>query len=162
MLAPPPRPRRTGRFRIKRPKPARRRGRAKPLTIEVSDRNRRPLPNFTPTPGAANYYVTARGRVYRDDDRLLSVRENLHVDFGKPRKTRSLPKIVAQAFGLRPPSYGGAWQAWVDPDGPIDEATGRLRCSIADIIYVPRSEVVAYYMSGRDPAKKPKTRITVI
>ena len=157
-----PRPRRQNTALRKRPKPARRRGRAKPKSIEVSDRNRRPIPNYTPPPYAATYYVTARGRVYRDDGRMLAVRENLHVDIGNPTKTRSLPKLVAEAFGLKPPSYGGAWRAWVDPDGPIDQKTGRLRCSIADLVYVPHSEIIAYHMSGRDPDKKPKTRIDVI
>jgi hypothetical protein len=109
------------------------------------------------------YYITALGRVYRDDGRLMKIEANLHVNLNRhPNTQKSLPKAVALAFGLKPPSYGAAWRAWVDPDGPIDPLTGRLRCSVADIVYVPHSELIAYYMSGKDPAKKPKTRISLL
>lgn len=144
-------------FRIRQRKAPRKRKR---LSVEVSDDNRVLLPGIEWPPNSHRYYVTALGRVYRDDGRLLAVTPQLNVNaeiIPGRRFNRSLPLAVAKAFGHKPPKRGHAWRPWVDPDGPIDLLTGRLRCSIVDIKLVPHSEIIAWRMSGKDPAKKPKT-----
>lgn len=142
-------------FRIRQRKAPRKRKR---LSVEVSDDNRVPFPGIEWSPTLPRYYVTSLGRAYRDDGRLLAVSATLSV---QPVvgywHTRSLPLAVAQAFGHKPPTRGHKWRPWVDPDGPIDLLTGRLRCSIVDILLVPHSEIIAWAQSGKDPAKKPKT-----
>ncbi len=140
-------------FRIRRRKAPRKRKR---LRVEVSDRNRRPFPGVDLPDRRAKYFITALGRVYRDDGRLLAVTPNLKVQF-TTKLTRSIPLAVIRAFGHSPPTYGDLWRPWVDPDGPIDKLTGQLRCSIVDIKCVPHSEIIAWRVSGKDPAKKPKT-----
>jgi hypothetical protein len=145
----------------KRPSPFRIRWRKSPrkrkrLTVVVNDANRRPFPGIDNGPHRARHFITAMGRVYRDDGRLLAVTSTLKVQFSN-RTTRSIPLAVVRAFGHQPPTRGHMWYPWVDPDGPIDKLTGRLRCSIVDIKLVPHSEIVAWAVSGKDPAKKPKT-----
>jgi hypothetical protein len=124
----------------------------------LSDDNRVPFPGLTTPPNWASYVITALGRVYRNDGRLLAVDEHLNVRLNKGRFTRSVPAAVAKAFGHPPPRYQAAWRPWVDPDGPIDPLTGRTRCSVADIKYVPHSELVAFGRTGT----KPKTSFPLL
>lgn len=130
----------------------------KRLTVELTDDNRRPFPGLPVAPNLAKYYITALGRVYRDDGFLVVVSPLLKVRLISSLKlNRSVPLAVVTAFGHAPPNYGDQWRPWVDPDGPIDPLTGQLRCSIADIRYATHSEIVAWARSGRDPSRKPKT-----
>lgn len=126
--------------------------------MELTDENRRPFPDLITADHLAKYFITALGRVYRDDGFLLTVSSELKVQLiSSMHFKRSVPLAVVRAFCHPPPAYGDMWRPWVDPDGPLDPLTGQLRCSVADIRYVTHSELVAWGRSGRNPAHKPQT-----
>lgn len=153
----------------KRPSPPRRRRRPPPrrkkLDVEISDDNRAPFPGLSiDSHKQARYEVTALGRVYRDDGRLLAVSRHLRVCLCSGRFAPSLPAAVAKAFGHPPPAWQDQWlwRAWVDPTGPVDELTGRLSCAANLIRYVPHAEIVRYAHYGYAPKYRPTTIYPVI
>lgn len=143
-------PRKRPKFRIRRRAAPRKRTR---LAVVLSDDNRRPFPGIEVAPHRAQYFITALGRVYRDDGFLVAVCPKLLVRLNAGHFTRSVPQAVAQAFGHPSPTYGDLWRAWVDPDGPVDELTGRTRCSVADVKYVTHSDLVRYGITKQKPTK---------
>ena len=137
-------------FRLRRRQPRRR---VKRLKVWLSDLNRKPFPGYSPEePNGPRYFVTALGRVYRSDGRLVAVDSRLTVKLDKGRKRRSLPLAVLRAFGHKPPTYYASWRPWVDPDGPIDTLTGRTRCAISDLRIVPYSEIKVFELGGPKPS----------
>lgn len=142
------------RSRLTRRKPRRRHKR---LWVELSDSNRRPFPGYEPSEKhGTTYTVSAMGRVYRrdcrHDDKLVAVGCRLTVKLERGGKQRSLPLAVLRAFGHVPPDYAEHWCPWVDPDGPLDPLTSRLRCSIVDIRIAAHSEVVRFNRGGPKPS----------
>lgn len=122
-------------------------------TLDVSDDNRVPVPTVpADDPRRPRYTITPLGHVFRDDGRLLTPAYNqnqLKVFFCANRYGRSLPKLVFLAFGhptlverWRDRSDLHSYDPWVDPMGPMDEATGRPRCTVHDVVLVPHAELI--------------------
>jgi hypothetical protein len=137
----------------------------------VSDETRVPVPGLVPkNHNYATYTVTPLGHIYRDDGRLLTPTADGWIKFNGGRNSRTLARVVFLAFG-RPELVAG-WRVkekdvlingtphdvWVDPRGPTDELTGRLRCTVHDVKLVPHGELIKF---GRR-SEIPKTQIPII
>ena len=100
--------------------------------FRLSDDCRAPFPGLTPRgPHCATYELTALGRVYRDDGRLLlpSPGKYSRIRLNDRKNVRSLPKALYTLFGTKPlPSP--LWCPWILPSAPIDELTGRRSYSM--------------------------------
>lgn len=137
----------------------------KKRSIEELDRDRRPLPGAVERPTRfARYNVSAAGRVRRDDGFLLtpSYGSNgaVKININGGRQSRSLPRVVYDAFGtLHSPEDGKTWVPWVDPDGPLDEATGRLRVTVYDVVLVRHGDLIRY---GQNRSKPPTDRMPIV
>jgi len=137
----------------------------KQRTMDELDQERVALPGVEGLPSAyARYEVSAAGRVYRDDGRLLtpSAGQNgaIKINLNGGRRSRSLPRVVYEAFAtVEPPDDGRTWDPWVDPMGPLDEATKRLRISVYDVVLVPHGDLIRY---GKSPANTITERLAIV
>jgi hypothetical protein len=133
--------------------------------LDVSDDNRVAVPGLVQQrEKLARYTITPLGHVYRDDKRLLTPNPGGKMNFNGGKFSRSLALLVFLAFGK--PSLVKAWNeekrivvlgeehydVWVDPCGPTDELTGRLRCTVNDVKLVPHGELIKYGRRGVQPA----------
>ena len=134
--------------------------------LDVSDRNRVPVPTVPRPNNLAWYSITPLGHVYRCDGRLVVPHTRpdcrrtstgatpLMVAFSN-RYWRPLAKLVFLAFGH--PKLIERWQArtdlrsysaWVDPTGPIDPLTKHTRCTVHDVVLVPHGELISLGQKG--------------
>jgi hypothetical protein len=127
--------------------------------VVVSDTTRVPVPGVRIDAHLPRYHITPLGRVYRDDGRLLLPYYNdnqIAVSFASGRWRLSLPKLVFLAYGH--PLLIERWRddlrdhdPWLFPFGPNDELTGRTRCTVHDVVLVPRKEQIRFGMNSRLP-----------
>ena len=120
--------------------------------LDVSDRNRVPVPTVPRPNNLAWYSITPLGHVYRCDGRLV-------VPHTRPdcrrTSTGATPLMVFLAFGH--PKLIERWQArtdlrsysaWVDPTGLIDPLTKHTRCTVHDVVLVPHGELISLGQKG--------------
>lgn len=140
-------------------------------SLVISDEIRVPVPGLVPpTHNHARYSITPLGHVFRDDGRLLTPTPGHKINFNGGSVSRSLALLVFLAFGRK--SLVKKWNAdqrnivirdvphdvWVNPCGPTDEQTGRLRCSVHDVKLVPHSQLIQFGQRG----KIPETQLPII
>ena len=132
----------------------------RPSLVERSDAVRVPVPTLEPSPDQARYLITPLGRVYRDDGRLLTPRDDLKIRVNGNVFCRAIPLLVFLAFahpGLVEAREAGPladWHPWVDKFGPRDDLTGVRRCTVDDVMLVPHGELVRYGRRGIVPTTR--------
>lgn len=109
--------------------------------VRLDDSCRVRLPGVKPSGLGPSYTVTALGRVYRDDGRLMAVQpEKLRIALDSNKIDRALPRVVFEAFGnvVAPHDH----YLWVPPDAPIDELTGARSCAVNVVKLVRRGDLL--------------------